>query len=33
MEYLCGLKIAYWLMWVFFEWANKNKARKFVPQH
>ena len=32
-KYLCGLKIAYGLMWVFFEWANKNKALKFVPQH
>ena len=24
---MCGL------MWVFCEWANKIKARKFVPQH
>ena len=33
-KYLCGLKIVYEFVWVFFsEWANKIRARKFVPQH
>ena len=32
-RYLCGLKIIYGPVWVFCEWANKIKARKFVPQH
>ena len=32
-EYLCGLKIVYGLVWVFFsEWANGSRARIFVPQ-
>ena len=32
-EYLCGLKIVYELVWVFFsEWGNGIRAWKFVPQ-
>ena len=32
-EYLCELKIAYGLVWVFFcERANDIRAQKFVPQ-
>ena len=33
-KYLCGPKIVYGLVWVFFsKWANEIRARKFVPQH
>ena len=33
-KYLCGLKIVYGIVWVFFsEWAKEIRVRKFVPQH
>ena len=32
-KYLCGPKIVYGLVWVFFgECANEIRAQKFVPQ-